>query len=144
MTPEELAKLSPAEQERLPDHILRKLANFELAQRRQKPTLDEHSATLKQIFEELDVAFSPGNTKIVAEWMNSRELGFSPANIRMAILDNESRLEPSEQVIQSMSAEEYKKAVLDPKLRAARAAQPKPGSKVPFGVQSYSSWIHSR
>jgi len=46
MWPEELAALSPAEQERLPDHILRKLANYELTKRRQKPTLDEHSATL--------------------------------------------------------------------------------------------------
>jgi hypothetical protein len=144
MTPEELSKLSPTEQEKLPSNLLRKLANYELTQRRQKPTLDEHSAALKNIFEELDVAFSPANTKIIHEWMDSRQLGYSPANIRLAIIDNESRLELSEQAIDQMSSAEYRKEVLEPKLRASREAQSKPQSRVPFGVQSYSSFLHNQ
>lgn len=144
LSSEELSTLSPAEQDRLPDHLLRKLANYELSQRRQKPTLDEHSATLKQIFEELDVSFSPANTKIIHEWLDLRQLGYTPANIRLAILDNESRLELSETALEAMSAADYKKEVLEPKLRAAQAAQKKVESRVPYGVQSYSGWLHNQ
>lgn len=144
MTGAELAKLSPTEQEKLSGDLLRKLANYELAQRKQKPVLDEYGAALKQMFEELDVAFSPANTKIINEWMDSRQLGYSPANIRLAIIDNESRLEPSEQAIEQMSSDEYREQVLKPKLQASQAAQKKVESRVPFGVQSYSGWLHNQ
>jgi hypothetical protein len=142
MSGEELSKLSEPEKDRLPTQLFRKLADYELQQRSRKPALPDEIAMLKPLFEEQDVAFSAKNLKIVREWLDSRQLGYAEDNLRLAIITCEDQLEPSEQVLDLMSADEYRKSVVEPAFRQRRTAQPKPASRVPLGVK-YTEWLHN-
>lgn len=143
MSPEELLALPPKEQERLPDRILKKMANYELSQRRHKPTPSEESALLTTLFEEQGFSFSPGNAAIVGDWMKARNLGYSESNLRLAISACEVSLDPSEQRLNDMSSDEYLDAVVKPEFARKQAAQPKRESAKPWGVSTVQ-WIHSR
>jgi hypothetical protein len=143
MSGEELLALSPDKQDRLPTHLFRKLAEYELRQRIQKPVLPEEIAMFKPLFEEQEVAFSAKNLKIVREWLDSRQLGYTDANLSLAIISCEDQLELSEQVLESMSGDEYRKTVVEPAFRKHQAEQPKrPESRVPWGVK-FTEFLHN-
>ncbi len=142
MSGEELSMLPPDKQDRLPTHIFLKLAEFELRQRSRKPALPEECAMFKPLFEGEDVAFSAKNLEIVREWMDSRQLGYTDGNFRLAIIACEEQLEPSDEVLESMSADEYRKSVVEPSFRQRRAAQSKSENSKPLGVATVQ-YLHS-
>ena len=136
MTMEEIAALSPAEQDRLPGPILRRFANWELQQRMRKPVLTEVDAILKTLFENNGFADSIRNRATVGKWMDERGLMYSGENLTRAIEACEAGLEPSEAAIESMSGDEYKKRIVDPKFHEWQAKQTKPEpSCIPLGVR---------
>jgi hypothetical protein len=135
LTMEEIAALTPGEQDRLPSAVLRRFANWELQQRRKKPVIDEDQALLTKLFEENGFAFSAKNVGAISKWMDERGLGYSPANLTQALETNEGKLEPSEAEIEHMPASEYKERIVNPELREWQAKQPKPEPSVPFGVR---------
>jgi hypothetical protein len=144
LTNEEIAVLSPVEQERLPGPVLRRFANWELKQRKQKPVLSEADTILKELFEENGFAYSAKNKATIGGWMDARGLGYSAANLTQAIDACESGLEPSEQAIADMSSEEYKQQIVDPTFREwqAKQAQPEP-SRTPLGVR-WTRYLHEK
>jgi len=144
LTMEEIAVLSPGEQERLPDPILRRFANWELQQRKQKPVLSETDAILKSLFESAGFADSLKNRATIGKWMDARGLLYSRGNLTQAIDACEAGLEPSEAAIESMSGDEYKARIVDPRFREWQAKQPKPEpSRFPLGVRP-TRYLHER
>jgi hypothetical protein len=144
LTMQEIAALSPIEQERLPGPVLRRFANWELQKRKQKPAPCETDAIIKSIFEESGFSDSAKNRSAISTWMNTRGLGYSEANLAQAIEACESELEPSEQAIQDMSGEEYKERIVDPTFREWQAKQPKPEpGNTPLGVR-WTRYLHEQ
>jgi hypothetical protein len=143
MTEQELLALPAKEQDRLPADILRRVANYEMAKLRQKPQISEHTRFLTEVFEEMGIAYSPANIKIVHEWMEERKLGLTSSNIRLAICDCEDALAPSEKVLNEMSSKEFLETVVKPE-HARRQSEQKPRQpNWPVGFR-YVSWLHDQ
>ena len=142
MSPEELSQLPDADKDKLAAGDLKRLAEYELQQRWIKPPESAETKLLREIFEvEEGFAFSPANAAIIRDWLESRNLAVSESNIQTAIAACETRLEPSQQYLDSLSADRYRKEYLEPMIRKEQAAQPKRQNPVPFGVK-YTNWIH--
>jgi hypothetical protein len=142
MTAEELSALPPEKQDRLPSHLLLKVANFDLNKRWKKPEASEHSQFLKETFESEGFAFSPANAKIINDWIEQRGLGFTSANLRLALADCEDKLELSEKVLNEMPADEYRKTVIEREFNQRQKEQPKREQRQPWGVK-YTEWLHN-
>ena len=136
LTMEEIASLSPIEQDRLPSPVLRRFANWELQQRKLRPVLSEADTIIKELFEENGFADSAKNRSTIGKWMDNKGLGYSPANLKQAIEACEPDLELSQAAIESMSSDEYKARIVDPQVREWQAKQPKPeSSRIPLGMR---------
>jgi len=142
MSPEELSALPPDKQDRLPTHLFRKLAEYDLKKRWKKPEVSKHTAFLKQTFEEEGFAFSPANAAAVNKWMEERNLGFTSANIRLALADCEDNLELSEKVLSEMPADEYRQ-IVEADFRKRHAEQKPRQPNWPVGFR-YTSWLHNQ
>ena len=144
LTMAEIAALLPADQDKLSSAVLRRFANWEFQQRKQRPALSEADAILTRLFQESGFAFSARNARAIKTWMDAKGLGYSEANLQLAIDANENSLEPSETAISQMSSAEYKKRIVDPQFREWQAKQPKSEpSGVPFGVRA-TRFLHER
>jgi len=139
LTPEELFALTEAEKEHLPTRLLKQLAEYEFKQQRVKPQLSEEVELLQSVFADEGFAYNDHNRRTVNKWLTDRDLAFSVHNIRQGIAQSENALTPSEEVIESLSADEYKQQILDPEFRKARAAQTK--RNFPAGVR-FSRYLH--
>lgn len=142
MTPEELSALSDTEKDRLSLPDLKRLAEWEMRQRRVRPEMSLEQQLLKQLFEDEGFAFSGRNTAVIAKWIDERHLACSEPNILSALDACEQHLEPSERALEQMSGDEYRKAVVEPEFRKRQALQPTRESRVPLGV-SFTQWLHN-
>jgi len=140
---EELSKLSTAEKDRLSTPLTKRLADFEFQQSRLKPEVTQEQQWARAEFEDADAAYSPANCRIVTDWLKSNGLALTPQNIRVAIIQVGEQLAPSEAYLNSLSADRYRKEVVEPEFRKQRASERKPESKLPFGIKSYADWLHS-
>jgi hypothetical protein len=115
-------------------------------QSRQKPKSEpsEEERTLKHLFESQGLAASAYNTKLVADFMNTRGLDYSVANLETAIEHLRGSLEVSDAVVERLPADVDRKVVVEPEFRERQSKQPTPKRDRPFGVKSWSSYIHSR
>ena len=138
MSCEELLALPPREYEKLPSEITREVANWEMAKLREKPVLSEDAAFLTETFEDSGVAYSPDNVSTVRRWLDERNLGYTAANLRLAINANEETLYPSEKVLASMSGDEYAEFLRKDYLRKNDGKLP-PNEWGP----NYRSWLPS-
>lgn len=142
LTMEEIAALSPVDQERLPNPVLRRFVNWELQQRRPKPTLPDYEATVRPLFEDAGFAYSAKNIAVLKQWMDTAGLAYSEENIAQAFDVCGADFDPSEAAIESMSGDEYKERIVDPKFREWQAQQPKPEqSRIPLGVRT-TRYLH--
>lgn len=141
MTPEDLFALPEPEKENLPSHLLKRLAEFELKQRRAKPQLSEELELLQSIFADEGFAYDDHNRGTVNKWLTDRNLAFTVQNIRQGIAQHENDLSPSEEVIDALTADEYKQQILDPEFRKARTAQAPRERNFPEGTR-FSRYLH--
>lgn len=113
-------------------------------QSRQKKTEppSEEQKTLQTLFESHGLALSPYNLKLVTEFMNRRGLEYSVSNLETAI--EHLNLEVSDAVVESLPADVYRKVVVEPEFRERQSKEPTPQPDRPFGVKSWSSYIHNR
>src|ERR1700733_2527500 len=77
MDGEELSALPDKKKDLLPDHLLKRLANYELQQRRKRPEPSEADLILRPLFGEEGFADSTKNRAIIGGYMNKRSLGYS-------------------------------------------------------------------
>lgn len=143
MTPEELSALPDKEKDRLSSHLLKRLANWELDQRRKRPEPSDADLILRPLFGDEGFADSTKNRAIIGGWMNKRGLGYSLSNLSLAIEACSEHLEPSPQALERMSADEYRKSIIEPEFAKKQAAQPKRESRQPWGVK-YTEWLHNQ
>ena len=143
MTVEELFSLPDSEKDNLSTSDLKRLAEYELKRRQIKPEIDESEALVRQLFNDEGLASSPENRQIVSRWLQERSLDFSPSNITKGIEECDELLEPSEEFISRMSADQYKRIVVDPTLRKQQASQPQRERNWPVGIR-YTSWLHNQ
>jgi len=146
MTVEELQTLSPKEKDKLPDHLLKRMANHELAEKRKRPQLSEVDVTLRELFSEAGYADSNVNKATVHRWMQAKQLGYSLSNLRLGIEENSDQLDLSAAALDRMSADDYKNRIVLPdfkKQQAAKAKQPTHERGNPPGF-SYVSWLHNQ
>jgi hypothetical protein len=143
MTGEELAALPDKKKDLLPDHILKRLANYEFQQRRKRPEPSEADLILLPLFTKEGFADSTKNRAIIGGYLDKRGLGYSLPNLSLAIDACSERLEPSTQALEEMSGDEYRKSIVEPEFARKQAAQPKRESSKPWGVSS-TQWLHSQ
>jgi hypothetical protein len=143
MTPEELFALPEPEKENLPSHLLKRLAEFELKQRRAKPQLSKELELLQSVFADEGFAYNDHNRRTVNKWLTDRNLAFTVHNIRQGIAQHENDLSPSEEVIDSLTADEYRDQILKPAFRKEQAAQAPRERNFPEGVR-FSRYLHEQ
>jgi hypothetical protein len=142
----ELSALPDKKKDLLPDHLLKRLANYELQQRRKRPEPSEADLILRPLFAEEGSADSTKNRAIIGGWLNKRSLGYSLSNLSLAIEACSEHLEPSAQALEEMSGDEYRKSIVEPEFArklAAQAKQPRHERGNPPGF-SYVSWLHGQ
>jgi hypothetical protein len=140
---EELLALPAKEKDKLPDHLLKRMANHELAEKRRRPDISETDAIFRKLFGESGYADSVKNRALLGKWMNRRNLGCSLLNLQLGIEECSEHLEPSEQALEQMSADEYRKSVVEPEFARKKAA-PKPRERnFPAGTR-YTSFLHNQ
>jgi hypothetical protein len=101
---------------------------------------------LKKLFEERGFRDSVKNRAAVSEYMREHGLDYSEENLARVIqtLSEYPGLEPSDDAIEKMPSSEYKR-IVEKQFREWQAEQPQPNkSERPFGIRSYSDWLHSR
>lgn len=142
---ERLLKLSPKEIDKLPDHLARFFVNYDVRQR-SKVVISEADAILKPLFEDAEFSDNTKNRAILAQWLNKRELNYTLGNLKVAISECAEHLEPSQQAIERMSADQFKKTIIDPEVRkqqAEKAKKPNQGRGNPPGFD-YVSWVNGQ
>jgi hypothetical protein len=117
------------------------LPEWQSRQKKAEPPSEEHK-TLQTLFESHGLALSPYNLKLVTGFMNARGLEYSVANLETAI--EHLNLEVSDAVVESLPADVYRKVVVEPEFRERQSKEPTPQPDRPFGVKSWSSYIHNR
>jgi hypothetical protein len=140
-----LAKLTDRQRDSLPDWLARFHVQYDV-RNQNKAVVSEADAILRPLFLSEGFADSSKNRAIVAGWMNKRELGYSLGNLKLALSECAEHLEPSAEAIDKMSADYYKKTIVDPefkKQQAEKAKQPTRGRGNPPGF-SYVSWLHGQ
>jgi hypothetical protein len=140
---EELLALPAKEKDKLSDHLLRRMANHELAEKRRRPDISETDAIFRELFGESGCADSVKNRAILGGWINKRNLSCSLANLQLGIEACSEHLEPSAQALEEMSGDEYRKSIVEPEFARKQAAQPKRENPKPWGVSS-TQWLHSQ
>lgn len=143
MTPEELFALPEPEKENLPSHLYKRLAEYEYKQHRVKPQLSEELELLQSVFADEGFAYNDHNRRTVNKWLTDRNLAFTVHNIRHGIAQHENDLSPSEEVIESLSASEYRDQILMPAFRKEQAAQAPRERNFPEGVR-FSRYLHEQ
>ncbi|MFY9560298.1 MAG: hypothetical protein WAQ52_08710 [Terriglobales bacterium] len=79
---------------------------------------------------------------ILVDWIADHKLTVSRSNLETAFRVNQSKIEKT---IDSLPAAAYRERVVEPEFKRRKSAEPKPReSERPFGVRSWSEWIHSR
>ena len=132
-----LAKLTSREIDSLPEHLARFFVAYELRQKNKPPVLNEADKILKPLFLEKGFEDSPRNRAIISGWLGKRDLHSTTANLRNAIAACSDHLDLNEQAIELLSAEEYKKKVVDPafkKQQTAKAKEPKQERRQSSGI----------
>jgi hypothetical protein len=143
---ERISKLTPREIDSLPDHLARFIVVFEHRQKNKPPVLDEADKTLKPLFLEKGFEDSARNRAVIWGWLNKRSLQTTIPNLRAGITACADHLDLSPAAIELLSADEYRKRVIDPeekKRRAKEAQKPKRERGNPAGF-SYVSWLHGQ
>jgi len=112
----------------------------------QKPQPSDVDLFLKKLFEERGFRDSVKNRAAVSEYMREHDLDYSEENLGRVLqtLSEYPGLEPSDDAIEKMPSSEYRK-ILEKQFREWQAEQPQPKpSQRPFGIRSYSDWLHSQ
>jgi hypothetical protein len=112
----------------------------------QKPRPSDVDVFLKRLFEGRGIGDSTRNRALVSQYMREHNLDYSEENLTRVIetLSEYPGLEPSDDAIEKMPSSEYKK-IVEKQFREWQAEQPQPKpSERPFGIRSYSDWLHSR
>lgn len=144
MTDEELSQVPESLLDKVPARDLKRLSEYQFRQSRVKPPIDETEALIKDIFEGEGFAVDNHNQSVVYNWLQSRGLEFSRHNIIDALDHCEDSLNLSSAMINSLSADTYRRVVVEPEFRKRQEAQPKPTeSRVPWGVK-YTEWLHNQ
>jgi hypothetical protein len=121
-------------------------------QRRQqeKPQPSETDILLKEIFEAHGFRDSLSNRAKVGRYMKDHNIDdFSPNYLEhlghaIETVSEYPGLEPSDAAIAVMPSDTYRKYVEQEfRERQAKQPQPKPSER-PFGVRSWSEWVHNR
>ncbi|HET9406036.1 MAG TPA: hypothetical protein VFO39_02250 [Candidatus Sulfotelmatobacter sp.] len=93
------------------------------------------------------IAREPANFMIAMEWVVDNNLEPTDTNLDLAFEQCRDQFEPafpSDEEIDKMSSKELKPHI-ERQFRKRQAAQPKrESSPIPFGIKSYSDWLHSR
>jgi len=114
---------------------------------RDKPKPSEVDVMLKEIFESRGFRDSVKNRAAVNQYLREQNIeDFSLEDLGRAVetLGDCLTLELSEDAIERMPSHIYKK-VVEQEFRDRQAKQPQPQpSERPFGVRSWSEWIHSK
>ncbi len=112
-----------------------------------KPKLSEIDVTLKDLFESRGFRDSLKNRAAVNQYLRENNVeDFSLENLSRAVetLGDCLTLELSDAAIEQMPSDIYRKHI-EQEFRERQAKQPTPQpSERPFGVRSWSEWIHSK
>jgi hypothetical protein len=115
-----------------------------------KPQPNEIDLMLKELFEARGFRDSLSNRAKVGRYMKDRNIDeYSPdylENLGHAIetVSEYPGLEPSDAAIAAMPSHEYRK-IVEREFKERQAKQPQPkSSERPFGVRSWSEWVHNR
>lgn len=119
-------------------------------QQQEKPQPNEIDLMLKEVFEAHGFRDSLSNRAKVGRYMKDHDIDdYSPDYLEhlghaIETVSEHPGLEPSDAAIASMTSHEYRKIVeREFKERQANHAQPRPSDR-PFGVRSWSEWVHNR
>jgi hypothetical protein len=141
---EELLALPAREKDKLPDHLLKRMANHEFAEKRRRPDISETDAIFRELFGESGYADSVKNRAILGGWINKRNLGCSLANLQLGIEACSEHLEPSEHALEKMSADQYARQIVFPEFKKRWASAPKTTERGNPPGTNYVSWLHGQ
>jgi len=90
-----------------------------------------------------DVAPSKKNSSILLNWLFRRDLAPTQGNLHVAYESTSEQMEPSDEAISRMSADEFKKRIVEPEFQEIESKRPKPERQFPLGVR-YTRYLHDR
>ena len=140
-----LAKLTDRQRDNLPDWLARFYVQYDV-RNRGRVVVSEADEILRPLFGTEGLADSTKNRAIIYGWMQKRELQYSLGNLKLALSECAEHLEPSAKAIDQMSADYYKRTIVDPefkKQQAGKAKQQSAGRGNPPGTD-YVNWLHSK
>jgi hypothetical protein len=140
-----LSKLTDKGRDSLPDHLARFFVQYDV-RNLNKVVVSEADEILRPLFGNEGFADSTKNRAIIYGWMQKRELQYSLGNLKLALSECAEHLEPSAETIDKMSADTFRKKIVDPLVKKQKAEQAKRltterGNPPGF---SYVSWLHNQ
>jgi hypothetical protein len=139
-------ELTEADFERMSAEDFKRLVVIPEHEARQKKTPRKVDPLAKEFWDaHKDCAPNAYNAGILVDWLFERQLEPTLENLNTAFEQCEGRLEVSDAVLESLPADVYRKVVVEPEFqeRQSKLPPPKPTER-PFGVRSWSEWIHLR
>jgi len=139
-------ELTDADFERMSAEDFKRLVVLPEHQARQKEPVREVDPLAKKFWDaNPDYRPSAYNAGVLIDWLFERQIEPTLENLNTALEQCEGRLEVSDAAVEALPADIYRKVVVEPEFRERQSKLPPPKpSERPFGVRSWSEWIHSR